>query len=341
MQTALELRSWGEKQLAMAPGDSRFAAVSGDASARQYYRLSNKGMSWILVHSPPASEKNSEFLAVRALLEQAGIRVPPLLAADLQHGFLLLGDLGDRLLLSELSDATADASYAQACALLLRMAAIDPGDPAFPAYDTALLQEELGRFPQWFVQALLGQSWDAAAQAAWNPLVEVLVANALAQPRVLVHRDFHSRNLMPQPDGALAVIDFQDAVLGPITYDLVSLLRDCYLRWPAPRVRDWALAHRDRLRAAGYLGDVDAQLFLTWFDLMGLQRHIKVLGTFARLYLRDRKPAYLDDLPRVIGYVREISAAYATRVPAIDAFAQWFEAALAGPVAAQPWSGAP
>jgi aminoglycoside/choline kinase family phosphotransferase len=325
---AADLQDWAVARLGLERQTCRCAPVSGDASPRRYYRLVTAGASYILVHAPPATEKNVEFLAVRELLERAGVTVPVLHAADLERGFLLLGDLGDRLLLDALCDDTVDACYGAAFELLLRMGAIDPGDPAFPAYDHSLLSEELARFPQWFVQSLLDQPWDAAAQAAWEPLAAALVDSALEQPTVLVHRDFHSRNLMPQADGTLAVIDFQDAVIGPITYDLVSLLRDCYIRWPSQQVRDWALAYRRRLLAAERLAGVDEQQFLTWFDLMGLQRHIKVLGTFARLYLRDGKPAYLDDLPRVVDYVREILARHASQSDAICNFAAWFDAAL-------------
>lgn len=338
MQVPAGLAPWAAAQLGI-PGDAAIPVpVSGDASPRRYFRLAVGGRSYILVHAPPATEKNAEFLNVRELLERGGVRVPALHAADLERGFLLLGDLGDRLLLDELRDDTVDSCYATALDLLLRMAAIDPVDPALPAYDRALLAEELERFPQWFVQALLGQPWDARAQSAWAPLSTMLVDFALEQPTVLVHRDFHSRNLMPQTDGALAVIDFQDAVIGPITYDLVSLLRDCYVRWPPARVHGWVQAYRERLQAAGLLRGVDEAQFLRWFDLMGLQRHIKVLGTFARLYLRDGKPGYLADLPLVIRYVRETLAEHAHDSAAVNEFADWFEAALGAAIAEQPWS---
>ena len=154
---------------------------------------------------------------------------------------------------------------------------------------------------------------------------------------MLVHRDFHSRNLMPQPDGQLAVIDFQDAVAGPVTYDLASLLRDCYIQWPAQRVNAWALAHRDELHREGLLQQVGDEQFLTWFDWMGLQRHIKVLGTFARLYLRDGKSAYLADLPLVITYVREILHKYADREAEFAAFSEWFDGSLLPLIKQQSW----
>jgi len=336
-----ELLNWALSVLApRATGSApALSVVAGDASNRRYFRASIAGRSYILVDAPPATEKNQAFLAVRELLAGAGVKVPALYAADLARGYLALEDLGDRLLLAELDAGTVDARYRAAMDLLLQVAAMDPsGLPAaFPRYDEALLEEELGRFPTWFVESLLGQSLGADEQRLLQACSARLVASALEQPRVLVHRDFHSRNLMPQDDGALGVIDFQDAVLGPVTYDLVSLLRDCYIRWPAVQVQDWALAYRQMLQARGLPGAVDAPRFLRWFDLMGLQRHIKVLGTFARLYLRDGKPAYLQDLPLVIQYVREIAAKYAPEDPALAEFHRWFDRRLAPLIARQEW----
>jgi aminoglycoside/choline kinase family phosphotransferase len=257
---------------------------------------------------------------------------------------MALEDLGDRLLLAELDARSVDQRYRGAMDLLLQIAAMDLHNAsppaALPTYDEALLTEELGRFPAWFVEALLGESLGADERRLLQANSAVLIASALEQPRVLVHRDFHSRNLMPQADGSLGVIDFQDAVLGPVSYDLVSLLRDCYIRWPAAQVEHWALAYRQRLQAGGLPGAVEADRFLRWFDLMGLQRHIKVLGTFARLYLRDGKPAYLRDLPLVIHYVREISAKYAREERAVAEFQRWFEQRLAPLIARQDWSAA-
>ena len=234
-----------------------------------------------------------------------------------------------------------DDHYRRACDLLSRLARLAPDELDLPAYDRILLEEELGRFSDWFVKGLLGHEPSPDERELMRALFDRLVDSALEQPRVLVHRDFHSRNLMLQPGGELAVIDFQDAVTGPVSYDLVSLLRDCYIQWPAERVRSWALAHRDRLREAGLLQPVDDACFLRWFDWIGLQRHIKVLGTFARLYLRDGKPAYLQDLPLVIEYVREVLNDYADEEPAFAAFSQWFEQKLLPKIAAaQEWSAA-
>jgi aminoglycoside/choline kinase family phosphotransferase len=188
---------------------------------------------------------------------------------------------------------------------------------------------------------LLGHTPNETARELFGRLARLLVDSALEQPRVLVHRDFHSRNLMLQEDEGQAVIDFQDAVIGPVTYDLVSLLRDCYIRWPSDQVSDWALAYRDQLIQAGLLEPVEDSGFIRWFDLMGLQRHIKVLGTFARLYLRDGKPGYLEDLPLVVDYVREMLEKYSEEEPVFGEFRDWFETALDPLIATQNWSAKP
>ena len=291
--------------------------------------------------APPTTEKNEAFLAIRDLLANAGVRVPAVVAADLGRGYLILEDLGNRLLLAELEAGTADTQYRCAMDVLLNMAEVDANTIHLECYDGALLAEELGRFPEWFAEALLGQVLEDGERILLQACFDRLIASALEQPRVLVHRDFHSRNLMPQADGSLGVIDFQDAVLGPVVYDLASLLRDCYIQWPRSQVECWALAYRDQLAARGLPGgNVDDATFLRWFDLIGLQRHIKVLGTFARLYLRDGKPGYLDDLPLVTRYVLETAARYAKSEPEIAAFCRWFERKLSPVIARQSWSGA-
>ena len=349
-----DLLPWALAGLAGQPGDGAVpsaeavtAAVSeepaltviaGDASNRRYFRLKTGEQTYVIAEAPPATEKNPEFLAVRQLLADAGVRVPALLAADLDRGYLLLEDLGDQLLLPALSDRTVDDYYQQCFSVLHCLARAGQAGPALAAYDEALLSEELSRFPEWFVGKLLGYEPDVNGKAVIEALADVLVNNALAQPEVLVHRDFHSRNLMIQPDGELAVIDFQDAVLGPVTYDLVSLLRDCYIRWPNEKVREWALAYRDSLVEQGLLEPIGDAEFLRWLDWLGLQRHIKVLGTFARLYLRDGKEGYLDDLPLVIAYVEEVLEFYAPQEPAFANFRDWFVQELKPLIAQQSWS---
>jgi len=331
---------WALSVLGVAASDSLppLSVVAGDASQRRYFRFVHAARSYVAVEAPPATERNDAFLRVRALLADAGVKVPALLGADLRRGFLLLEDLGDRLLLPALDPAVVDGYYRHAFQVLAKIAAVDTGGTGLGAYDQALLHEELGRFLEWFVQGLLGYAPPAAEQSMVRDFFGQLIDSALEQPRVLVHRDFHSRNLMLFGHDELAVIDFQDAVVGPVTYDLVSLLRDCYIQWPAAQVLEWALAYRGVLRARGLLGDTGEALFLRWFDWMGLQRHIKVLGTFARLYLRDGKSAYLEDLPRVKHYVLEIVDKYATEAPAFAAFSAWFSLRLAPLIAQQDWS---
>lgn len=312
--------------------------VAGDASHRRYFRLTLDASSYMLAEAPPATEKNEAFLRVGKLLADAGIKVPAVLDVDLERGFLLLDDLGDRLLLPALDRTSVDDHYRRAFDVLAKMATIDTRHAGLGEYDLPLLGEELGRFREWFVQNLLGYELDAREQAVLGALFARLIDSALQQPSVVVHRDFHSRNLMLMADDDLAVIDFQDAVVGPVTYDLVSLLRDCYISWPAEQVEAWALAYCGRLRSQGLLEDVGDAQALRWFDWIGLQRHLKVLGTFARLYLRDGKPAYLDDLPLVVHYVLEMLVKYAPADAAFADFHAWFEQRLSPLIARQTWS---
>jgi len=338
-----ELLPWALAVLGV-PGSSvppTLTVVAGDASPRRYFRVVLANSSYVLVEAPPATEKNAAFVHVDELLHGAGVKVPAVLGVDYDRGFLLLEDLGDRLLLPLLNAASVDAWYRQAFTVLTKMASVDAASTGLPDYDWALLREELGRFQEWFVERLLGYTVPAKEQANVDQLLAQLIDSALQQPRVLVHRDFHSRNLMASGADELAVIDFQDAVVGPITYDLVSLLRDCYIQWSPAQVQGWALAYRDLLRTQGLAADVEQAQFLRWFDWMGLQRHLKVLGTFARLFLRDGKSAYLDDLPLVIDYVMEITAKYAVDEPAFADFSFWFSQRLSPLIARQPWSDTP
>ena len=317
--------------------DGTLNTVAGDASNRRYYRLQGAYTSYIVAEAPPATEKNEAFVAVQAILALGGVRVPRIHAVDYERGYLLLEDLGARSLLPELTEDTVDAYYRQAFASLQKLAAIEVDNWSGGFYDHALLSEELGRFSTWFVEALLAYALTDAERQMIVRFEAALIDSALAQPTVLVHRDFHSRNLMLLHDGELALIDFQDAVVGPVSYDLASLLRDCYIRWPANRVRQWASAYLVEMHHAGKLLDVDDTRFLRWFDWMGLQRHIKVLGTFARLTLRDGKSAYLDDLPLVLVYVEEMLEKYGSDEPAFAEFHTWFKSKLTPLIAQQSW----
>jgi N-acetylmuramate 1-kinase len=336
-----DLLPWALSSLPDTTGQSPdFKVIAGDASNRRYFRLRLDERNFIVAEAPPATEKNAEFVALQQLLDGAGVRVPKIYAADIARGYLLQEDLGDQVLLPLLNSETVGRYYHQAYQALMAMARAEVGSAGLGRYDSALLGEELSRFDQWFVGELLEYKLQDTERSLLSRLGAKLVANALEQPQVLVHRDFHSRNLMLLADDELAVIDFQDAVVGPITYDLVSLLKDCYIAWPDARVEQWALAYRDGIVADGIIAEVDDALFMRWFDWMGLERHIKVLGTFARLYLRDGKAAYLDDLPLVIAYTRATLARYAATEPEFAEFRDWFEQTLMPLIEQQPWSQA-
>jgi len=274
--------------------------ASSDASFRRYFRVGTPGGSVILMDAPPELEDSRPYVDVAERLLAAGVNVPAILAADPDQGFLLLDDLGDDLYLAQIDDHNADALYGDAIEALVSMQSRTRCD-GLPDYDEALLRREMRLFPDWLLERHLGLE-TAAAEADLTTTFDALVEAALEQPRVFVHRDYHSRNLMRTRDNNPGILDFQDAVVGPVTYDLVSLLRDCYVAWPATRIEQWIAQYRRRAAGAG-LETGDADTFRRWFDLMGVQRHLKASGIFARLYHRDGKPGYLDDIPRTWGYI--------------------------------------
>lgn len=307
-------------------------ALSGDAGFRNYFRLASEP-PLLAVLAPPATEDSERFIEVARHLRRFGVLAPAIAACDLERGFLLIEDLGPTLLRAELHDDTADGLYAEALTTLMQMQQGAVTELALPIYSRQLLWDEMALFRQWFAEKLLGYQLTSADAQMLDEWFAVLADSALEQPQVFVHRDFHSRNLIYRSDGPPGVIDFQDAVLGPVTYDLVSLLRDCYIRWPEHRVRRWAVSYANIAAQAGILPEVTEQQFMRWFDLMGLQRHIKVLGVFARLSLRDNKHSYLPDLPLVIDYTLSVARNY----PEADAFVTWFERCLMPLIKAQPW----
>lgn len=284
--------------------------ASADASFRSYWRTQHAGHSWIVMDSPPAQEDPAPWLEIGARLSAAGLHVPEVRAHDLEQGLLLIEDLGSQLYLPALNDDTVDTLYAAALDALLRMQR-DVDTAGMQPYDHAFLQRELEIMPEWFLRRHLGctpecEEWDVLESA-----FTVLLKSALEQPRCFVHRDYHSRNLLITAHNSPGIIDFQGALHGPVTYDLASLLRDCYIVWDRSRVEAWVETHRLRLLDAGMIAPaVSRERFLRWFDLIGLQRHIKVLGIFCRLYYRDGKSGYLDDLPRVYDYVISVAARY-------------------------------
>lgn len=330
------LQQWCLQQLQLPPGEQpALDVVSGDASFRKYYRMAlPRGGSVIAVHAPPDKEDNDAFVKVQQLLSAHAVCVPELLAWDRERGFLLLSDFGDRLLLPELNGNTVDGYYRQALEELLKLQTVNEAAEALPPYDSDRLLAEMQLFPEWFVSRLLGYPLSDGERDMLQRLFAKFIDSALEQPQVLVHRDFHSRNIMLLDDGRLGLIDFQDAVFGPITYDLVSLLRDCYVHWPEQQVRGWALAYRDRACEQQLMPSVSDEVFLRWFDWMGLQRHIKVLGIFARLWLRDGKQGYLRDLPLVIHYTLSVAGRY----PECAEFVGWFRDRLSPLIAAQDWA---
>lgn len=267
------------------------------------------------------------------MIRAQGVHSPAIFAADAAHGFLLVEDMGDNLLFRAANNHNADSLYTNAIDTLLQLHRCADNPTLIPRYDRALLRRELEIFNEWFVGKLLGHSLTTAEQQQLDRLFNLLEDNSLSQSQGFVHRDYHSRNLILRTDGQLGVIDFQGALWGGITYDLVSLLRDCYLRWPAEKVTQWALYYRQRAIELQQIPTVDEKVFLRWFDLLGLQRHIKVLGIFARLNLRDNKPGYLQDLPLVLRYTLEVAQQY----PELQAFADWFAQRLLPLAQQQDW----
>jgi aminoglycoside/choline kinase family phosphotransferase len=304
---ALALEAWVQAWLAgqAAFGQPRgvLQVVSGDASFRRYFRQPLASGSLIAVDAPPEKENSRPFVAIARALLAHGVQVPEVVAADFEQGFMLLSDLGDTLLLPCLSPDSVDHLYAQAMEALLHIQETGavPGY-ALPPYDQRRLLDEMGLFRDWFVGRYLGLSLNADQQGVLENAFHLIANDVSAQPQVFVHRDYHSRNLMLPAGGGIGVIDFQDAVTGPITYDLLSLLRDAYIVWPDAQVRQWVAEFANRLRKHGKLHVSDAE-FQRWFDWMGAQRHLKVVGIFGRLSLRDGKHGYLDDIPRVFNYL--------------------------------------
>jgi N-acetylmuramate 1-kinase len=311
------LTRWVQGDLGFA--GSLITPASADASFRRYFRVIRDAESYIVMDAPPEKEDLAPFLKVARMLGSMNLNAPMVLARDVEQGFLLLTDLGSRQYLDELpADGAADRLYADALAALRTMQTADAGISRYlPRYDRTLLRREMELMPEWFLTRHLNIAVGPRECAMLDSLFESLELTAGLQPETLVHRDYHSRNLLVTAENNPGILDFQDAVWGPITYDLASLLKDCYIAWPPSRVRAWVLDYRERLLEAGVALKADAAEFMRWFDMIGLQRHIKVLGIFARLFYRDRKPQYLKDLPRVLEYTKDAAAAY----PETEAFA--------------------
>lgn len=308
------LKVWLDEQLTTLFAEQGWGAVppatltaaSSDASFRRYFRWEGAGRSFIVMDAPPPQENCKPFVDIAFLLAKSGINVPKIYAEDLERGFLLLNDLGNKTYLDVIDSENADDLFKDALQALLAFQQLPMVAP-LPSYDVALLRRELELFPEWYVKRELGIEFDTAQQMLWQNVTELLIDSALAQPKVLVHRDYMPRNLMlsePNP----GVLDFQDAVYGPVTYDVTCLFKDAFLSWPEERVRGWLEDYWQQAGALDIPVQPDFEDFLRASDLMGVQRHLKVIGIFARICHRDGKPRYLADVPRFFAYIDAVIA---------------------------------
>jgi len=287
--------------------------ASADASFRRYFRVFSGGQTWIAMDAPPEREDCRAFVHVARLLREAGVNAPGVLAQDFERGFLLLTDLGSTTYLSALTEDNADSLFGDAIEALIKWQLASRGGE-LPPYDETLLRRECGLFPEWYVARHLGVTLSDAQQGTLADMLALIVSRSLAQPAVYVHRDYMPRNLMvtdPNP----GVIDFQDAVYGPISYDVVSLFRDAFVSWEEARVLDWTVRYWEKAKRRGLPVDRDFGAFYRDFEWMGLQRHLKVLGIFARIHYRDGKPGYLEDTPRFLRYARAVCQRYRELAP--------------------------
>lgn len=296
--------------------------ASADASFRRYFRVGNGADSLIVMDAPPAQEDTTPFVRIARRFREIGLNVPEVLEEDREQGFLLLSDLGNHTYLQDLKPQTVERLYGDAMSALMVLQVGTDTDPHFlPTYDRQLLLNEMALFPDWLLEKHLGLELTDEQRQALEQVFELLVANALEQPAVWVHRDYHSRNLMvlppDKPGHNPGILDFQDAVTGPVTYDLVSLLRDCYIDWPRGQVESWVKGYHRLALDSGLQVTRDDREFQRWFDLMGVQRQLKASGIFARLYHRDGKPGYLADIPRTIGYIASLRESYPELLPLI------------------------
>ncbi|KAA0982892.1 aminoglycoside phosphotransferase family protein [Pseudomonas sp. ANT_J28] len=308
------LKVWLDEQLAALFAEQGWGAVppatltaaSSDASFRHYFRWEGEGRSFVVMDAPPPQENCKPFVDIAFLLAKSGINVPKIYAEDLERGFLLLNDLGSKTYLDVIDSENADDLFKDALQALLAFQQLPMVAP-LPSYDVALLRRELELFPEWYVKRELGIEFDSAQQILWQNVTELLIDSALAQPKVLVHRDYMPRNLMLS-EANPGVLDFQDAVYGPVTYDVTCLFKDAFLSWPEERVRGWLEAYWQQAGDLGIPVQPDFEDFLRASDLMGVQRHLKVIGIFARICHRDGKPRYLGDVPRFFAYIDAVIA---------------------------------
>lgn len=307
LQRLEQLEYWLSHELGLPAYE--IAPASADASFRRYFRIHFEGETRIVMDAPPDKEDSRPFVHIARLLQGIGLHVPLIHAEDLKQGFLLLSDLGSSSYLDRLNEGSVERLYGDAMAALAVLQARGPGGEVLPPYDEGLLRQEMNLFRDWYLIKHLGLSLSDVEGRVLEQAFQGLSEMALEQPRVCVHRDYHSRNLMVCEDNP-GILDFQDAVHGPVTYDLVSLLRDCYIDWPREQVEGWVMDYHDIALEQGILREQQAERFLRWFDWMGVQRHLKATGIFARLNHRDGKPGYLNDIPRTLNYVVQVAGSY-------------------------------
>lgn len=306
MDRKKELEQWLASVLAEKP--FTLSVASADASFRRYFRVHLADRNLIAMDAPPEQESCQTFVSVAKLFLDCGLHVPEIVAQNLEQGFLLLSDLGDETYLSKLTSDNAQTLYSDASNALIKLQLASQPN-VLPNYDAALLTREMQLFPDWYIAKHLGVQLDDAQQAVLDKTFAVLTENILRQTQVFVHRDYHSRNLMFCENNP-GILDFQDAVYGAITYDLVSLLKDAYIGWEEAQMMDWVVRYWDSARKAGLAVPTDFSEFYRDFEWMGAQRHIKVLGIFARLSHRDGKDGYLKDMPLVMDYLRRVCGRY-------------------------------
>lgn len=301
----ISLLDWLENDLLLTVKSCEPA--SSDASFRRYFRITLADRQLIVMDAPPDKENIEPFIKVAELLARSKVKVPAIYYENRPDGFLVLEDFGSQSFLDKLNTANGKELYTVALDNLLTLQTnTSIVDSDLPFYDEALLRRELGIFEDWFIN----QAWGMEIPASvWGQACDILVNSALEQPVTCVHRDYHSRNLMVLNDNSLGIIDFQDAVIGPVTYDLASLLRDCYIAWPQEQIDNWVIHYYKKLKKTGLI-TCDLSLFTRWFDLIGMQRHLKAIGIFSRLHLRDGKSGYLKDIPRTLAYVLAQTRAY-------------------------------
>lgn len=314
------LQKWIEAVVGQKVQD--FVPLSNDASPRRYFALPKEGI--VAVDTPLPLDQNHAFITIAKIFAEQGLNVPHVFRYDLEQGYMLLSDLGRRAYLPELNTQTVERLYTDALNALDIIQSI-PLEAfrghAIPSFDESFIIREVGLWQEWFVEKLLGIELTAKDSAMLQETYAILAENNAQQPKVLVHRDYHSRNLMVCDHDNPGILDFQDAVWGPITYDVVSLLRDCYITWPNEQVENWLIRFQQKAQEDKHLPPISREQFLRWFDLTGLQRHLKAIGIFARLDLLYKKPSYLNDIPRTLQYVTQVCKRY----PDLRGFLQFIE----------------